>query len=113
MRKEIMQFRSWDGLYKKMSFWTMNDLCSHIGDANSPSALDEWTQYTELLDKNGKKIYEGDVVAGIEGIGRKGNAVISFKEGVFGIDGMSFPEGASEYNWTIEEAEIIGNIYQN
>jgi len=111
-----IKFRAWDKERKEMligagySTGQLNNVT--LNELEFPEDK-VFMQFTGLLDKNGKEIYEGDVVAGIEGIGRKGNAVISFKEGVFGIDGMNFPEGASEYNWTIEEAEIIGNIYQN
>lgn len=71
-------------------------------------------QYTGLTDKNGKKIFDGDIVKGLFVFGEISSVVI-FKYGSFGIE------------WNIDEikvldpflglrnieCEVIGNIHDN
>ena len=107
-----IKFRAWDKKRKKifqMSVGTnynphfLVDLKSFGGGIQELFDPDlELMQYTGLRDKNGKEIYEGDIVRW--GSILKGNEVI-FKEGKFMIKDIEDPY------W--KACEIIGNIYEN
>lgn len=80
-------------------------------------------QYTGLTDKNGKKIFEGDIVhlyAGEHSISRyKGidyNALVIFRDGGFcAIDGTEEDYALRRYNFVSQNlyCEVIGNIHDN
>ena len=66
--EEIQKFRAWDGLNKKFTYWTMNDLCTWEGKEEKPSALDNWQRFTGLLDNDREEVYEGDIVRSSDGM---------------------------------------------
>lgn len=114
-----IKFRVWDKENKEMVSVTTIDFnegkitevntetyCWSNNFENSNLHLIELMQYTSLKDKNGKEIYEGDIINN-EGTRQKYEVI--FHKGCFCINRSVL--GYHIFNEN--KVEVIGNIYEN
>lgn len=110
-----LKFRAYDSATGKVSepfdvkeSW--GDYLIDFDDYSTDGALDSiiWEQFTGLLDRNGKEIYEGDIVRWADDYDE--NAYICFDEGCFLAN---WPINSERINGEMaEDIEIIGNIHE-
>lgn len=102
--KEGPSMLNWDYLINEPDFVDFMK-GAHIEDAYYSRLM----QYTGLKDKNGKEIYEGDVILVFEW-NRKYKVV--FERGMFKASGSTTFSLATATNGELS-CQVIGNIYEN
>lgn len=113
MNRDI-KFRAWDEVSEKMLNWNefldTNMKNTFIAPESTGLIL---MQYTGLHDKNGKEIYEGDIVKYRDSRGQHIEKVI-FDKGCF-YAGMHWGSSTRIAPKLINTriTEVIGNIYDN
>lgn len=117
MNREI-KFRAWDKKENRFFPWHTTKL--HLGNwASKPESFPEimLMQFTGLKDKNGKEIYEGDVLQMTNAMNERINFAVYWGTGLFtDIQWAGFRYGKSGMilnDDDMERCEVIGNIYEN
>lgn len=121
-----IKFRAWDKEIKQVVYYPMFKFNGNTVDINEQFKCvqngDEYIlmQYTGLKDKNGKEIYEGDIVkytrnnqiitASIEW--REGEGCYHYHNIEDSVDSDSLVKESMFFIGS-ETVEIIGNIYEN
>jgi uncharacterized phage protein (TIGR01671 family) len=125
MNREI-KFRAWDKIDKIMrevTCYNLYDEYVRLDEDNSGNSITRkiddviLMQYTGLKDKNGKEIYEGDIVRS----GKEFNTYTGLNSKIYGgkiyevkNNGWKFYlSPGSIYEVDRSDLEIIGNIHEN
>lgn len=115
MKNGQYQFRAWDLVGKKWIDLNAEGIFLAPNEEDGLGVVGQGGyfyyavihQWSGLLDKNGKEIYEGDIVSLVTHCHQKPivDSVI-FNEGSFVLDGIGYTVAETEL-------EIIGNIFDN
>lgn len=111
MNREI-KFRMWNDYDKKMIHW--NELLEkNLANIFTIPSYNKWLmQYTGLHDKNGKEIYEGDIVK-ITGSKEIDIGKVIYEYDGFTVDVMNMDRFYGRVHLLEKFTEVIGNVFEN
>ena len=120
-----IKFRAWDLRSRRKNKWIKNFNVTYDGRVESmvdtttlggsdPHTYDkvELMQYTGLKDKNGKEIYEGDVLQAYNFLGEK----LEKYQVVWELNGFHYKKDLKSDSSVYlhkDLVEVVGNVYEN
>ena len=114
-----LKFRCWNGETMVSPDYIDREGIAHWKENSIPESTDKIMLWIGLLDKNGKEIYEGDIVTGYTSYEREDDAlewtpnnptIVQWDKRASG-----FYPFILNFRWRcdVESIEVIGNIYEN
>jgi len=112
-----IKYRAWLEMKKRMFSWEELINLEIHQFSEYPMSLAHlgeepfiWLQFTGLLDKNGKEIYEGDIIANKLELDEA--AEVKFFEGAFWAGTKTYRDKLLRL-YIHDDWKVIGNIYEN
>lgn len=114
-----LKFRAWDKNHNTLIYVGDNKFAKTMGDLINNYEDEDLMQSTGLHDKNGKEIYKGDILSGVDENGETANVVVTWfqdnLEYIF-VDTLEYPNFEPNYIAVDEPCvyrEVVGNIFEN
>jgi uncharacterized phage protein (TIGR01671 family) len=109
-----IKFRAWDTALNQMLSWEY--ICKPEPFIMHRYFMDDdvdLMQFTGLLDKNGKEIYEGDLVKGEMTYSEPKVQKVQWDRGFTGFAPFNDYDTDCQEYYDTDGCEVIGNIYEN
>jgi hypothetical protein len=104
-----LRFRQYNPRSNSFHYWGYIDDDTFISPIEGSMYAQYNQQYIGLNDRNGREIYEGDIVE----IPAHWSQTMSLRQVVEYVGATFYPFDDSDWGWGSDYSEVIGNIHEN